>query len=495
MTTPSIFDSVDVPIAYATKANGDVSRSAPKDRAIWLNALADVLDAHRDPLVQVASRETGLTTDRLNGEVARTSGQLRLFGRVVEEGAFLEAIIDLPRTTNGVTTADLRRVLFGIGPTAVYSASNFPFAFSVLGGDTAAAIAAGCPVVVKTHSGHPELSEKVVGLANSALREVGAPEGLLTGVQGRAAGLDLIVHPAIRSGAFTGSRHAGRILFDLASGRPDPVPFYGELGSLNPVVIGPIRSDERLNAIAAGLVQSVMLGQGQFCTKPGLVFVPTQSSLPSLVASKVNVVGSRLLTESISSAFDSGVNSMVSIPGVEILAQGTSGSSEGSLISPQTPPSFLITDIPTITSYRNALLEECFGPVTLLVHYDNVDELETMLATLEPALTGTLHLDESDFSEYSNIIRTLENQSGRVLFGGWPTGVAVTWSMHHGGPWPATTNPLFTSVGATAVRRFQRPLVYQDAPESILPPSLLNENPWHLPRRVNGVMRQAAESI
>ena len=495
MTTPSIPNSVAGPVARAADAYRAVSRSTPRDRSNWLHALADALDTSQELLVRLASSETGLTSARLTGEVARTSGQLRLFGRVVDEGSFLEATIDPPRTVDGVTTPDLRRVLTGLGPAAVYSASNFPFAFSVLGGDTAAAIAAGCPVVVKIHSGHPELSEHVLKIANSALEAAGAPEGLLNAVRGRPAGLDLIVHPEIRSGAFTGSRHAGRILFDLASRRPDPVPFYGELGSLNPVVVGPIRSNERLGAIASGLVHSVMLGQGQFCTKPGLVLVPADSPLPGLVASGLDVVGSRLLTESISSAFDTGVNTMIGIPGVEILAQGTSKRDESALSAPQTPPTFLITDVPTVESHRDALLEECFGPVTLLVRYRDVVELESLLLTLDAALTGTLHLDQADLPEYASVIEALEGRSGRVVFDGWPTGVAVTWAMHHGGPWPATTNPLFTSVGATAVRRFQRPLVYQDAPDSMLPPSLLNENPWHLPRRVNGVLLVATESI
>jgi len=444
-------------------------------RAGWLRALADALDTHRDELVEIADRETRLGATRLTGEVGRTTGQLRLFADVVEEGSYLELIVD----DASDTAPELRRMLTGVGPVAVFSASNFPFAFSVCGGDTASALAAGNPVIVKAHSGHPELSRRTAEIAVKALTAAGAPEGSLALVEGREAGNALVQHPVVQAAGFTGSLSGGRALFDLASGRPDPIPFYGELGSINPVVITPAAVAARGQALTAGLAGSFTLGVGQFCTKPGVVFVPRGAGFEaSLAAAVADATGGPLLTDRITDAFPAGIDTLVAEPAVELIGRGAPTENGAQ-------PVVLATDAAAVAADPEVLLAEVFGPVTLLVRYDGQDELHAALRAVPGSLTATLHAEDSD--DVSDTLALLEQRAGRVLFAGWPTGVAVTWSQHHGGPWPATTS-LHTSVGATALRRFLRPVVYQDAPARLLPAVLRDESLARLPHRRNGVL-------
>ncbi|SFI47408.1 MULTISPECIES: aldehyde dehydrogenase (NADP(+)) [Microbacterium] len=467
-------------IVAAARAAAPVWRTSTQAvRAGWLRALADALDAHADELVPLADRETRLGEARLRGEVGRTTGQLRLFATVVEEGSYLELTVDDADSAATPPRPELRRLLVGVGPVAVFSASNFPFAFSVCGGDTASALAAGNPVIVKSHSGHPELSRRTAQIAAGALEAAGAPAGSLALIEGREAGNALVQHPVIQAAGFTGSLSGGRALFDLASGRADPIPFYGELGSVNPVVLTRAAVAARGAALATGLAGSFTLGVGQFCTKPGVVFVPRGAGFEDAVAvATAGTTGGRLLTDRITAAFPEGVDRLAADPAVEIVARGAE-TADGAR------PLVLATDTTAVVARAELLLEEVFGPVTLLVRYDTDDELHDALRAVPGSLTATLHAEDGD--EVTETLELLQARAGRVLFAGWPTGVAVTWSQQHGGPWPATTS-LHTSVGATAIRRFLRPVAYQDAPERLLPDVLGDGALARLPHRRNGVL-------
>jgi NADP-dependent aldehyde dehydrogenase len=466
--------------AAATAAAKISAATSDSGRAGWLNAVADALDANAAELVDIADAETSLGAPRLTGEVARTSGQLRLFARVITEGSYLEAIIDHADPAATPPRPDLRRILKPIGPVAVFSASNFPFAFSVAGGDTASALAVGCSVIVKAHSGHLRLSERTAEIVAEALRAAGAPEGLFALVHGRELGTALVQDPAIKAVGFTGSIPGGRALFDLATSRPDPIPFYGELGSLNPVVITAAALEARSAELAAGLAGSYTLGAGQFCTKPGLVFIPAGTQFASEVAdASKDKPALGMLTTRIAEAYPDGLRTFASVEGVDIV----SGSVDQDAVANGAAPVVFSTSAAKVLERPEQLLEECFGPTTILIEYTDQDELSAVLAKVPGSLTATLHAQPDE--DIAGLAEQLSGLAGRVLFGGWPTGVAVNWAQQHGGPYPATTS-LFTSVGATAVRRFQRPVAYQDAPEAVLHPALREDNPLQIPRRVDG---------
>ncbi|WP_369045281.1 aldehyde dehydrogenase (NADP(+)) [Sinomonas sp. P10A9] len=482
-TTPEELDAV---VATAVRAAGPSAAASDDARAAWLEAVADALDAARDELVAIAERESHLPTLRLTGEVARTTGQLRLFAAVVRDGAYLEAVIDRARPGATPPQPDLRRILRPLGPVAVFSASNFPFAFSVAGGDTASALAVGCPVVVKGHSGHPELSVRTAQVVADALASAGAPDGVFGLVLGRPAGNALVQAPGITAVGFTGSLSGGRALFDLACARPDPIPFYGELGSINPVVVTPAAAKARTAEIAAGLAASFTLGVGQFCTKPGLVLVPAEAGFETALAIEASSHrGGVMLTPRIAEAFPAGLRRLV-VDGKADLLIGNPGQDASDGVA---RPAVLMADAARVLARPEVLLEECFGPVTLLVRYASDAERDAVLDAVGGSLTATVHAEPDE--DVTELAARLAERAGRVLFGGWPTGVAVTWSQHHGGPWPATTSALHTSVGATAVRRFQRPVVFQDAPASVLPEALRDENPRSIVRRVDGELTTA----
>lgn len=466
-------DEVERVVEAAVTASVAVGRADDRARAVWLRAIADRLDAHAEELIEAADAETALGRPRLPGELARTTAQLRLFAGVIEEGSYLEATIDHPDATATPPIPDLRRVLRPIGPVAVFAASNFPFAFSVAGGDTASALAVGCPVIVKAHPGHPRTSALTAGHVSAALSAAGAPEGAFAMINGFDAGLALVDHAGIRAVAFTGSVPGGRALLDRIAQRDAPIPFYGELGSLNPVVITAGADAQRGAELAAGLAGSFQLGVGQFCTKPGIVFLPPGSAveraLPELLRAQP-----RMLTPTIAAGFSSGLQRLSGTPGVRLIG----GADDG--------PAFAVVDAQTFVDRADELTEEVFGPFTLLVHVADDAQLQAALRVLPGSLTATVHHEPQE--GVHKLVGTLEQLAGRVLFGGWPTGVAVSWAQHHGGPWPST-NTQFTSVGATAVRRFQRPVAYQDAPEQLLPQALREENPLGIPRRVDGVLQ------
>ncbi|MEV5433966.1 aldehyde dehydrogenase (NADP(+)) [Streptomyces sp. NPDC052701] len=445
-------------------------------RARLLRGLSHALGENAVHLAAVAEEETRLGTERLRGEIRRTQAQLEMFADVVEAGAFLDVMIDPPDpAARPAPRPDIRRMLVPLGPVAVFSASNFPFAFSVLGGDTASALAAGCPVVVKAHEGHPRLSDLTRELTAATL-----PAGVLSVVHGRETGRSLVTDPVIRAVGFTGSTSGGRALFGLANSRPDPIPFYGELGSLNPVVVTPAAGAARGADIVRAYIASVTLGQGQFCTKPGLLFLPAGHGLEDHLRQGIAAVQpGPLLGDWISTAYRATLAELAAHPAVRPLhlAEEPDDPRAGA-------PALLTTSAEEVRACPE-LLRECFGPASLVITYTSADDLLDTLHTLPGGLTATIHGQER---EDELLVRRLSAalSAGRLVWNGWPTGVAVTAAMHHGGPWPATTSPLHTSVGSRAVARWMRPVAYQNMPEELLPEPLQRANPWNVPQQVDG---------
>jgi NADP-dependent aldehyde dehydrogenase len=438
-------------------------------RSALLRAAADGVEARAAELIAAAEAETALGGPRLTGELARVAYQFRFFADIVDDGAFLGVVVDEPDPAAVPPRPALRRWKVPIGVVAVFAASNFPFAFSVPGGDTASALAAGCPVVVKAHPDHPQTSELVAETIRAAAEKAGLPADVLTLVQGYQAGVDLVQHPLISAVGFTGSIPGGRALFDLAAARPAPIPFYGELGSLNPVLITEQAAEARPDEIAAGLVASYTQGQGQFCTKPGLVLVPAGPAGDELTrtatATASTAAPGALLDARMREHFLAGFAARAAAPGVRTLTAAAAAPSDD---TPQAVRAGLLeVDAADLTG---DLLEECFGPVTVLVRYRDAADAEAALSRLGGSLTATLHA-ESDEPGAAAWLTRLSRFAGRVIFGGWPTGVAVAPAMTHGGPYPATTSPT-TSVGGTAIDRWLRPVTYQTVPPELLPKEL-----------------------
>jgi NADP-dependent aldehyde dehydrogenase len=484
-TTPAQLAGI---LARAAAAAAPFGGSAPGTRIGLLNALADRLDEQVTPLAGLAARESGLPLPRLTGEVARTSGQLRLFARVVADGGYLEVITDSADPGAAPPSPALRRWLEPLGPVLVFGASNFPFAFSVLGGDTASALASGCPVVVKAHPSHPGLSARLGELARQAVADAGLPPGVLGMVTGDQPGVDALRDPRIRAAGFTGSTAGGRFLFDIAAGRPAPIPFYGELGSINPAIVTPAAAAARGEQIAAGFAASMTMGTGQFCTKPGLLFLPAGHGLDGALRAAVGAVGAApLLNERIRGQLSAGLAGLSARGDVEELQGGGDVPGRGSWAAPE----LFRTSARAVAADPAAVTAEHFGPASVVVEYDGAADLLAALATVEGSLTATVHAEPGDDFGLPAVLARLRELAGRVIWNGWPTGVAVTWSMNHGGPWPSTTSAAHTSVGGTAVRRWLRPVCYQDLPDELLPEGLRAANPWRLPRRVDGVAEQA----
>ncbi|NUT97729.1 MAG: aldehyde dehydrogenase (NADP(+)) [Saccharothrix sp.] len=446
-------------------------------RAEVLERVADALDASAESLVAVADAETALGVPRLSGELKRTTNQLRLFAEVLREGGYVEAVLDSADAGTVPPRPVLRRMLRPLGTVAVFSASNFPFAFSVAGGDTASALAAGCPVVVKAHSAHPGTSRETARVVASVL-----PDGVFGIVYGTSAGVALVKHPAVRAVGFTGSTAGGRALFDLAQGRPDPIPFYGELGSVNPAVVLPGAAAARAEEVATGFAGSLTLGVGQFCTNPGLLFAP-ESLVPALVAAVDGTTGGAMLNERMSDSYRSGTEDLAASGLVEQVASGNAPEAGFGAA-----PKLFEVPLEVFAENLEKLTEEHFGPAGIVVTYRDVSALPEVLRRLPGTLTGTVHASDDEHGLAGEVAAALEGVAGRLIFNGWPTGVAVAWGMHHGGPWPATTNPLHTSVGATSIRRWLAPVTYQSWPDALLPAELREANPLGIPRRVDGVL-------
>ena len=460
------------------------SRTDRATRAVALSAVADALDAHGDELVELAGNETHLPEGRLRGELKRTTFQLRLFSEVIVEGDYLDVRIDHADAEwpMGAPRPDLRRTQVPLGPTVVFAASNFPFAFSVAGGDTASALAAGCTVVLKVHSGHPKLSQRTAEIVVPALRESGAPEGTFAVIFGTEAGREALLDPRVKAGAFTGSIPGGRALFDLANGRPEPIPFYGELGSVNPVFVTRAADASRGAEIAEGFLGSMTMGAGQFCTKPGLLFVPEGSVIAERIAELPVPAAAPLLNDRIQRGYVERLRELRGHNAVHVLLDG-----EGPEVSPPTP-TVLQVSIADVFAAPEILGAECFGPTGVVVSYEREEQLLEFARSCEGQLTASLFGEEDEvFGGFvAELTSQLARRAGRVIWNQWPTGVSVTYAQQHGGPYPATTAPGTTSVGTAAISRFVRPVAYQGFPQGLLPVELRDADAGVATRRVNG---------
>ena len=480
-----IDEAADAALREAEASFG-IFRGAPAEtRARLLEAIADEVLALGDDLLSVADAETGLGLPRLTGERARTVGQLRLFAAVVREGSWVDARIDTRDAKRTPPKPELRRLLVPLGPVVVFAASNFPLAFSVAGGDTASALAAGCPVVLRAHPAHPRTSERVAAAVKAAVARCGLPAGVFSVFVGggHEVGVALVRHPLTQAVAFTGSLRGGRALFDAAAARPAPIPVYAEMGSTNPVFVLPGALAERGAALGAALADSATVGTGQFCTKPGLIFAVEGPGFAAFAAALAARIGgktpARMLYADIAARFRDGLAEVARAPGVERLAEApaTSDADFGRPVAWQiSADDFLRTP---------ALRDEVFGPSTIVVRARSVDELARAAATLDGQLTATVHAAPAELAGAAALLASLERKVGRLVFGGVPTGVEVSPAMNHGGPYPASTDARTTSVGTAAIHRFARPLCYQDADAAVLPPELADHNARGLWRLVD----------
>lgn len=484
--------SADVARAATLAATAfDAYRAVPLERrAQFLERIAQNILQLGDVLIERAHAESGLPVARLQGERGRTIGQLRMFAQVVRDGHFLGATIDpaQPRR-EPLPRADLRLARIALGPVAVFGASNFPLAFSVAGGDTASALAAGAPVVVKAHGAHLGTSELVGRAIRQAVADCNLPEGvfsLLMG-EGNKIGEELVAHPAIKAVGFTGSRQGGLALMRVANARPEPIPVYAEMSSINPVFLFPAALSARAEAIGKGFADSLALGAGQFCTNPGLVIGLEGPDLERFISAAGRALTDKaaqtMLTPGIREAYVSGTQKLGTLPGVQVVARGGSA---GELKNAAEAVLF-VTGADTLLTSAD-LESEVFGPSSVVVRAKNMDEMLAVAEHLEGQLTATLQIDEGDLALARKLLPALERKVGRILANGFPTGVEVCHAMVHGGPFPATSNAMFTSVGATAIDRFLRPVCYQDLPDALLPESLQRRNPLGLWRMTDGAL-------
>ena len=475
-------DDVQAAVAAAAETHRSGALADPAKRAALLRGAAARLRAAGDEIVTTAMAETGLPEARLRGELERTAGQLEAFAAVVDAGDYVEAIIDTPDPeAKPIPRPDVRRMLVPIGPVAVFGASNFPLAFSTAGGDTASALAAGAPVIVKGHPSHPGTSELVARELSAATADAGLPEGTFAHLP--AASLEvaqaLVDAPAVKAVGFTGSYAGGRSIADRAAARPEPIPVYAEMGSVNPIVVTEGALDARAEAIAEGLTASVANFGGQLCTKPGVVLIPSGEAgdtFASDVAARLAATEPTvLLNERLRDALR---ESVAQLPAERL---GGAGDADGPGFRHQ--PTAYRADASALAA-NPELLDEHFGPVVLFLTYRSREELLAALDRFEGQLTGTLHAQDGE--DVAAVVETLRERVGRVIFDGFPTGVAVTYGMHHGGPFPSTSASAHTSVGMTAITRWLRPVAYQNAPEALLPAELKADNPLGIWRRVDG---------
>jgi len=457
--------------------------ASPSDRARALRALSDRLEDNREDLIVVASEETGLTTSRLTAELTRTIVQIRFFSDEVMSGRHYGAQID-EQDDNFILgiRPNLRRYLVPVGPVLNFAAGNFPFAFSVCGGDTVSALAAGCPVVVKAHSGHPRLADMTARIASEALEANGAPAHTLQVIHGQENGLRLLEAPEIRVATFTGSTDVGRMLAHRAASREKPIPFFGELGSVNPVFVtdGAIR--ENADVIISGLVASISGSAGQLCTKPGYIFVPEGYDVEEMLIRALSATEEhRLLTQGMSRSYQEAHDHQLRALPDEPIDVGSLTLDGGGFAWVR--PTVARCSAEFLCS-QPELVEEVFGPFAVLVSYSPNTDLVSVADTLfDGVLTATIHAQPDE--DIADLVSWATHHAGRVLFGGWPTGVAVTHAQQHGGPWPATTLDMSTSVGVAALSRFLRGVAFQDVPERFLPPPLQDANPWGVPQNVS----------
>jgi 2,5-dioxopentanoate dehydrogenase len=481
-------EEIDWACALAAEAAPRLALTPPERRAAFLDAIAAAILEIGPALIERGHRETALPAARLESERGRTVGQLRLFAEVVREGSWVDARIDRADPSRApLAKPDVRSLLRPLGPIVVFGSSNFPLAFSVAGGDTASALAAGNPVIVKGHPAHPGTSELVARAIVEAAREMGLPDGTFALVQGAGhdVGLRLVRHPAVEAVGFTGSLRAGRALFDAAAARERPIPVFAEMGSQNPVFLLAGALAERGVQIARGLHQSLTLGVGQFCTNPGLVVLAKDASSDAFINELSRLVtetpSGTLLYAGIRQNFDAGVEQAASVAGVETVARGARAS--GGCAS----QAALLKTSARAFAEHSRLREEIFGPAALIVLCESPAEFAAVAAVLGGQLTATLHATDSDLERHASLVQSLERKVGRLVVNAFPTGVEVCASMQHGGPYPAASDARFTSVGTRAIFRFARPVCYQGFPDAALPPELRDANPLGIERLIDGV--------
>lgn len=488
--------SADVAAATTAAAEAFASYRAtsPTQRADFLEAVAAEIEADKDAIIEAAVAESNLPLARITGEVGRTTGQLRMFAGVVRQGDHLGVRIDPAMPDRApLPRPDIRQRMVPLGPVAVFGASNFPLAFSTAGGDTASALAAGCPVVVKGHPAHPRAGVLVARAISRAVAARGLPVGTFSfllaadGQSGIELGQALVQDPRITAVGFTGSRAGGLALVETASKRAVPIPVYAEMSSINPVVVLPgALAESDTTAFAQAYVGSLTLGAGQFCTNPGLLFLPSGGAgdafLEATAVAVAAATGQRMLTPGIAAAYTSGTRALEDTDGVRRVGQGADGGEHA--------PAPVVSEAPVelLTRADSAVAHEVFGASGVVVRYDDVDALLPRLADLEGQLTATVHATAADGADAAKLLPVLELKAGRILFNGWPTGVEVGHAMVHGGPFPATSDSRTTSVGSLAIERFQRPVAYQDVPDGLLPEALRDDNPWGLTRRIDGTL-------
>jgi alpha-ketoglutaric semialdehyde dehydrogenase len=453
-------------------------------RASFLEAIADELDVLGDDFIALVCRETALPAGRIQGERGRTSGQMRLFAKVLRRGDFYGARIDLALPDRQpLPRPDLRQYRIGLGPVAVFGASNFPLAFSTAGGDTAAALAAGCPVVFKAHSGHMATAERVADAIMRAAQSTGMPDGVFNMIFGGGVGEALVKHPAIRAVGFTGSLKGGRALCDMAAARPQPIPVFAEMSSINPVIVLPQALQTRADSIARDLVASVVQGCGQFCTNPGLVIGIASPAFTGFTQQVAQLIGDQpaqtMLNAGTLNSYGKGLHTLLAHPGIEHLAGQTQAGN-------QAQPQLFKADASLLINGDEVLQEEVFGPTTVFVEVADQAQLSAALHGLRGQLTATIIGEPADFTQFGELTPLLEQKVGRILLNGYPTGVEVCDAMVHGGPYPATSDARGTSVGTLAIERFLRPVCFQNYPDSLLPDALKNANPLRIQRLVDG---------
>jgi NADP-dependent aldehyde dehydrogenase len=484
--------------AAAKAAFASFSTLDPETHAAFLDSIADNIEAIGDELIVRAGQETGLPAARLTGERARTTGQLRLFANVVRQGDFRGVRIDpaLPDRTP-MPRADIRQRQIPLGPVAVFGASNFPLAFSTAGGDTASALAAGCPVVFKAHNAHPGTSELVGQAIAKAVKDTGLHPGVFSLIYGPGSsiGQALVADPAIKAVGFTGSQSAGIALMRTAAARPEPIPVYAEMSSLNPVFVfpGALNGDtEQIDALAQQYIAAVTGSSGQLCTSPGLLFAPAGEAGDKLAAAVGRAVaacaGQTMLTAGIADSWNTGTKALGAAENVTVVGTGTPGPTENA-----PAPAIYGTEVRDFTT-NEVLHAEIFGAASLVIRYSSAAELIEATNRLEGQLTASLQLTEEDYPAAAHLIPALEQKVGRIIVNGWPTGVEVGHAMVHGGPFPATSDTRTTSVGTLAINRFLRPVAYQNLPQELLPAPLQDSNPWHLNRRIDGTVIAADDA-
>ncbi len=485
--TEASSDETDQAAKLAAQAYKTYSKVSGAKKAEFLRAIADEIEALGDDLVSVYTSESGLPAGRAQGERGRTVGQLRAFANHVEEGSWVEASIDTAQPDRQpLPKVDLRKMNIALGPVVVFGASNFPLAFSTAGGDTAAALAAGCPVIVKSHPMHAATGEMVAGAIVKAAEKTGMPNGVFSNLNssGIEVGQQLVQHPNVKAVGFTGSIRGGRALYDLAAKREEPIPVFAEMGSVNPVVILPEALNNRAGDLAKTYAGSITLGTGQFCTNPGLILGLKSEGLSEFVNTLaeeiVKIEPSCMLHPNIAGAYETNKANALAQSGVTVLAD----------YETEVKPNHarqVVTTVEGNTFLSNPTLHhEVFGPFSLVVQCEDEAQLETIISNLEGQLTGTVISDNDELANHANVINALQDRVGRIIFNGVPTGVEVCPSMLHGGPYPASTDSRFTAVGVDSIKRFVRPFSFQSWPDQLLPDELKNANPLEILRNING---------